>query len=62
MSNDTLVNMVLALTEAIGYQVNGHLLAVDLHHIHQRLQRMEQEEAAQGVKLMAMSVSSMSAK
>lgn len=55
MSEHTLTNMLCALVEALSYQIDRDLLVGDLHAIHQRMLRLEQDEAAKGVKLLIMS-------
>lgn len=52
MSEHTLTNMLSALVEALSYQLNRELLVADLHAIHHRLVRLEQDDAARGVKLL----------
>lgn len=52
MSEHTLTNMLCALVEALIFQINRDLLVADLHHIHHRLVRLEQDEAARKVQLL----------
>ena len=54
MHDDAPIQMALALTEAVAQQLDRNLLAADLHGIHQRLIRLEQDDAAKAVRLLIM--------
>jgi hypothetical protein len=52
--NEASINMVLALAEAVGNQVNRAALLADLMRIEARFKQQNQVTSAKGVRLMCM--------